>query len=429
MTLQLSQRALTEALTFNGSSTRVYLADRWSWLLQAVRDPAAGQVVWRQFYPDAVTRQDTDEVHPELAADVGKDAVAVLQLDGEHRVRERFDDRSFNFDRVFLGHGRRCSLSQHECRPEGPTHERVAYQNWPNAANGPPPSDGREDFRPVFRYCDGVLEVGRQRAIARDDGPAVRLDLDVGSAEGQHRLDCQADARREGQPADAGAVIRNLRLLVHLRADPVADELADDAVAAWRGDVLDRGRDVADAGARDGHGDPGHHRQASRFDEGFDLCRRSSDNERPRAVAVPSVVDRAGVDRHDLADLDRAVARDAVDDLVVDRDAEARRERVALVAVALERGDGTRGPNVALGDPVQMSGRDAGLQLGLDERQDLGDDPAGGPHLLDLAARLAGHHYTIRCGDGVISRARRRRSLTAEIGSRPSMICRTPASR
>src|SRR4029450_10275083 len=78
MTLQLSQRALTEALTFNGSSTRACLWRARRGLLQPVRDPAPGEVVRRQLDPDAVTRQDPDEVHPELAADVGQDAVTVL---------------------------------------------------------------------------------------------------------------------------------------------------------------------------------------------------------------------------------------------------------------------------------------------------------------------------------------------------------------
>jgi hypothetical protein len=37
---------------------------------------------------------------------VGKDPVAILQLDGEHGVGERLDDRTLDFDRVFLGHRR-----------------------------------------------------------------------------------------------------------------------------------------------------------------------------------------------------------------------------------------------------------------------------------------------------------------------------------
>src|SRR6188768_520662 len=62
ITLQLSQRALTEALTFNGSS--FVFSTCVSGLLQSVRDPAPGQVVRRQLDADAVTRQDPDEVHP-----------------------------------------------------------------------------------------------------------------------------------------------------------------------------------------------------------------------------------------------------------------------------------------------------------------------------------------------------------------------------
>src|SRR4051794_1226912 len=101
MTLQLSQRALTEALTFTGSSCAVGGLVR---LLESVGDPAAGQVVGRKLYPNPVAGQDPDEVHPELPADMSQDAVAVLQLDREHRVGQRLDDRSLDFDRVLLGH-------------------------------------------------------------------------------------------------------------------------------------------------------------------------------------------------------------------------------------------------------------------------------------------------------------------------------------
>src|SRR5688572_21665583 len=119
MTLQLSQRALTEALTFNGSSTRGVFRTCPGVSFEAVRDAAPGQVVRGQFDPDTITRQDPDEVHPEFAADVGKNLVAILQFDGEHRVREWFDDRPFHFDRVLLSHRPRCSLSHDECRPTG----------------------------------------------------------------------------------------------------------------------------------------------------------------------------------------------------------------------------------------------------------------------------------------------------------------------
>src|SRR3954452_14274294 len=126
MTLQLSQRALTEALTFTGSSCAVGGLVR---LLESVGDPAAGQVVGRQLYSNPVAGQDPDEVHPELPADMSQDAVAVLQLDREHRVGQRLDDRSLDFDRVLLGHRLLSFPFSHRVPVRtGPTHERAAYQ-------------------------------------------------------------------------------------------------------------------------------------------------------------------------------------------------------------------------------------------------------------------------------------------------------------
>ena len=146
------------------------------------------------------------------------------------------------------------------------------------------------------------------------------------------------------------------------------DELADDAQSGARGDGLDRGRDVLDVVARDGRRDPRQHRLAGQVDQLGDLGRRVADIEGPRPIAVPAVDDGAGVDRHDLAGTDRPLARDAVDDLVIDGDADAGRERPARVdpRVALERRGRTGGADVRLGDGVEMRGRDAGAQLGLD---------------------------------------------------------------
>src|SRR5262245_4150410 len=114
--------------------------------------------------------------------------------------------------------------------PGGPTHERVAYQNGPERANCMT-SDRGQDLGAVVRHRDRVLEVGRERAVARHDRPALGLDLDLVAAERQHRLDREADPGLELQPAGSGPVVRDLRLLVHLGPDPMADELADDAVA------------------------------------------------------------------------------------------------------------------------------------------------------------------------------------------------------
>src|SRR6266566_5846940 len=179
--------------------------------------------------------------------------------------------------------------------PAGPTHERVAYQRWQTRANStsvgwrrgaglpwrlPSQSNGRQDLWTVFRYCDRVLEMGGQGAVAGHDRPAVRLDRDLMAAEGQHRLDREADPGHELHPANPGSIVRKLRLLVHLGPDAVADELTDDAVAAGRRGVLDRRRDIAEVGPRHGRGDPGHHRQAGRVDQVGDLRVGRTDHER-----------------------------------------------------------------------------------------------------------------------------------------------------
>src|SRR5262245_12481498 len=71
-------------------------------LLEPLRDAAPREVVGGQLDLHPVSRQDPDEVHPHLARHVGEHAVAVLQLDPEHRVRERLHDRPLHLDRVVL---------------------------------------------------------------------------------------------------------------------------------------------------------------------------------------------------------------------------------------------------------------------------------------------------------------------------------------
>src|SRR4051812_20283094 len=92
--------------------------------LVAVDDPTPGEVVRAQLDDDPVLGEDADVVLSHLAADVRQDLVSVRELDPEHGVRERLDDRSLDLDcaillrhvlRVSPAHqstwGRSCSLS------------------------------------------------------------------------------------------------------------------------------------------------------------------------------------------------------------------------------------------------------------------------------------------------------------------------------
>src|SRR5262245_1248422 len=83
--------------------------DRWtnlhacdSPLLEPVRDPAPREVVGGQLDLDPVAGQDPDEIHPHLAGDVGQHAMAVFELDPEHRIRQGLDYCPLDLDRVVL---------------------------------------------------------------------------------------------------------------------------------------------------------------------------------------------------------------------------------------------------------------------------------------------------------------------------------------
>jgi hypothetical protein len=71
-------------------------------LFVSVGDPTSGEVVRGEFNLDAVARQDSDVMHAHLSGDVGQHLVAIFKLDFEHCIRERFNNRSFKHDRVFL---------------------------------------------------------------------------------------------------------------------------------------------------------------------------------------------------------------------------------------------------------------------------------------------------------------------------------------
>src|SRR6476646_9397251 len=64
-----------------------------------------------------------------------------------------------------LATGGAVSLSHDECRPDRPTHERVAYQKLVTSSNRDTELDTRQDLRAVLGDGDGVLEMGGQRAI------------------------------------------------------------------------------------------------------------------------------------------------------------------------------------------------------------------------------------------------------------------------
>ena len=92
ITLQCSQILLTLGRTFMSA-----------FLLVPVGDATSVEVVGGELHLDAIPGQNPDVVHPHLPGNVGEYLVAVLQFHPEHGVRQGFDDRALQYDRVFLG--------------------------------------------------------------------------------------------------------------------------------------------------------------------------------------------------------------------------------------------------------------------------------------------------------------------------------------
>src|SRR5919204_4526302 len=91
MILHLSQRFLTDALTF----TVALIPD-------PSRNSPSLEVIWRQLDEHLVARHDANEVHPHLAADVRQHRVSLLELDLEHRVRKCLGNGPFHLDDLFV---------------------------------------------------------------------------------------------------------------------------------------------------------------------------------------------------------------------------------------------------------------------------------------------------------------------------------------
>ncbi|MEY4532931.1 MAG: hypothetical protein RI926_700 [Actinomycetota bacterium] len=117
MTLHLSQIFLTLGFTFIVLSFfAVFVPVKQAVTSQqplfvAVDDTSTGEVVRAELYDDLVLREDSDVVLAHLARDVGKNLVAISQLNAEHSVGQRFGDRTFDLDdAVFFGHNSLIAL-------------------------------------------------------------------------------------------------------------------------------------------------------------------------------------------------------------------------------------------------------------------------------------------------------------------------------
>ena len=163
-------------------------------------------------------------------------------------------------------------------------------------------------------------------------------------------------------------------------ADPVSDVFADEGIAEALHIFLNGMGDIRDAVAGFGVLDALEEALAGDLDQPLCLVGDLARCERAAAVALPAVFDGADVNADDVAVPNEAFAGDAVDDLVVHRDAGAAgksavAEEARLCALTLDELEDLL---------VDLLRRDPGSNKLVPERARLGSDLAGEAHLLDV---------------------------------------------
>ena len=176
----------------------------------------------------------------------------------------------------------------------------------------------------------------------------------------------------------------HFRRVVEQAPQAVAAEFTHHAVAELVGVGFNRRADVAQPRAGFGRRDAEHQAFVSHLDQLLGLERRLAGVEHPAGIAVPAVNQRRDVDVENIAILQHLVARNAVTDHMVDRDARA----VGIAAIAERGGDCAGVQHHAPDRVVDAACRhprahqiDAGIE-------DFGGEAPGFPHPLEPFGRV-----------------------------------------
>ena len=148
-------------------------------------------------------------------------------------------------------------------------------------------------------------------------------------------------------------------------ADAVATEIAHHAVAVAFHIALNRPTDIAQRVARFHGGDATHQRFMGDIDQvaAFGAWRAGAIH--PAGVAMPAIEDDGDIDVEDIAILQHAIARNAVTDDMVDRDAGGFR----IAAIIQRCRHRTMGDDVVVANRVEILRRHARTDMGADHIQ------------------------------------------------------------
>ena len=133
-----------------------------------------GQIIGRHLNSYLVTGQDFDEIHTELAGNVGQNDVAVADIHIEHGVRQRIGYDAFNLNYVVL------------CQVVNLLRLILCIAGLKPGFFG----DG-EYFRLPVGDVYSIFIVRREFSVSGDGGPAIFQNHDIIDALIHHRLNRQ----------------------------------------------------------------------------------------------------------------------------------------------------------------------------------------------------------------------------------------------
>lgn len=169
---------------------------------------------------------------------------------------------------------------------------------------------------------DCVFVMSREAAIGRAYGPAVAVERDAAGACGNDGLDGDDEALGEQMPSQGVGEVWDAGLFMNRAADAVAAKFADDAEAAAAHFALDCAADIFGAVARTGVVECLPERAFGAVSQLAGLLSSGRDLDGDDGIGVVAVFDGGEVKLDQVAWLDDAITRNAVNDFVVDADAD-----------------------------------------------------------------------------------------------------------
>ena len=169
---------------------------------------------------------------------------------------------------------------------------------------------------------DSMFKMCRKTSVGRNDRPAVleNARLLTRLCHRNHRLDGERHSWLQDKLRSGLAVIRNLRILVNRAPDAMADPVADDAETRVLGDLLNRIADITEMNPGAARGDTRLKAGLGRLYEPQDFGIGYTDGDRTGSVAVKTIFKNSDIGFNEIAGhYDAMTARDAVNNLVVDR--------------------------------------------------------------------------------------------------------------